>query len=89
MDRRGFLKLFGMATAGLALKEAIPFGRVWSFPSAIVIPTIEEYADLTIPHYTKEALSILRHKFRFEPDPLYLPPRSGKTIKWNRYSRLS
>lgn len=37
MDRRGFLKLFGVGVAGLALEQAIPFGRVWSFPKEIVI----------------------------------------------------
>lgn len=40
MDRRGFLKMFSAGAAGLALEQAIPFGRVWSFPSKIVIPTL-------------------------------------------------
>lgn len=38
MNRRGFFCLLGGTIAGLVLDEAIPFGRVWSFPSAIVIP---------------------------------------------------
>lgn len=38
MNRRGFLGLLGAAVAGIALQEAIPLGRVWSFPSKIVIP---------------------------------------------------
>lgn len=38
LDRRGFLRGLGMAVAGLALEQAIPLGRVWSFPSNIVVP---------------------------------------------------
>jgi hypothetical protein len=38
MDRRRFLSLLGAGTAGLALADAIPFGRVWSFPSVIRLP---------------------------------------------------
>jgi len=37
MDRRGFLKLFGAAVAGIALEQAVPLGRVWSFPKEIVL----------------------------------------------------
>lgn len=37
MNRRGFLKALGVGVAGIALKEAIPFNRVWSFPKNIVI----------------------------------------------------
>jgi hypothetical protein len=36
MDRRGFLKFLGAGAAS----AAIPFGRVWSFPSNIVIPSL-------------------------------------------------
>lgn len=36
-ERRGFLKLFGAGVAGIALEQAIPFNRVWSFPKKIVI----------------------------------------------------
>ncbi len=38
MDRRGFFKLFGIGVAGIALEQAIPLGRVWSFPKEIVLP---------------------------------------------------
>ena len=38
MNRRGFLGLLGAAIAGIALEQAIPLGRVWSFPRNIVIP---------------------------------------------------
>lgn len=35
MERRNFLKLFGGTVAGIALEQAIPLGRVWSFPKRI------------------------------------------------------
>jgi|ERR1051326_6792424 hypothetical protein len=38
MNRRNFLALFGAAVAGIALDQAIPFNRVWSFPQNIVVP---------------------------------------------------
>jgi hypothetical protein len=38
MDRRRFLGLLGLGVAGIALDEAIPLNRVWSFPARIVIP---------------------------------------------------
>lgn len=41
MDRRGFLALLGSAVAGIALEQAIPLGRVWSFPKKIVIAKTE------------------------------------------------
>jgi len=36
MNRRGFFKLFGLGVAGIALEQAIPLGRVWSFPTEII-----------------------------------------------------
>lgn len=42
MDRRGFLKLFAGAAVAAVAAEAIPFNRVWSFPSQIRIATLEE-----------------------------------------------
>jgi len=30
--------LLGVGLGGIALEQAIPFGRVWSFPSKIVVP---------------------------------------------------
>jgi hypothetical protein len=38
MDRRGFMRLFAGGVAGIALGQAIPFNRVWSFPKEIVVP---------------------------------------------------
>lgn len=46
MERRGFLKLFGGAVAGIALEQAIPLGRVWSFPKKIVV------SDWAVPKST-------------------------------------
>ncbi len=37
MNRRNFFKLFSAGVAGIALEQAIPLGRVWSFPKKIVI----------------------------------------------------
>lgn len=37
MNRRNFFTSLTAGVAGLALNEAIPFGRVWSFPSNLVI----------------------------------------------------
>lgn len=37
MNRRGFFKLFGLGVAGIALEQAIPLGRVWSFPKNILV----------------------------------------------------
>jgi hypothetical protein len=39
MERRSFLKGLGAVIGGLALAEAVPLGRVYSFPSEIVPPT--------------------------------------------------
>lgn len=46
MNRRNFLFLFGAGVAGIAIQQAIPFGRVWSFPKEIVVPEVsfEEFA---------------------------------------------
>jgi hypothetical protein len=38
MNRRNFLSLFSAGVAGIALEQAIPLGRVWSFPKKIVVP---------------------------------------------------
>lgn len=38
MNRRGFLRSIGLGIGGIALEQAIPLGRVWSFPKKIVVP---------------------------------------------------
>src|SRR5437899_110770 len=37
MDRRSFLRGLGVVISGVAVEQAIPLGRVWSFPKQIVI----------------------------------------------------
>lgn len=61
MDRRNFFKLFTAGIAGLALKEAIPFGRVWSFPSSIIS---SKNVLLTDEQITRECLSLLKDNLR-------------------------
>lgn len=41
MNRRNFLSLFSAGVAGIALEQAIPLGRVWSFPKEIKIANLE------------------------------------------------
>lgn len=38
MDRRRFLQLLTSGAAAAAVAPVIPFGRVWSFPTKIVLP---------------------------------------------------
>lgn len=73
MNRRSFLRSLGAAVAGIALGEAIPFNRVWSFPSKIVVPVAGEVIVgttnfgpfLTIPMITQECLRILKENLKF------------------------
>lgn len=46
MNRRSFLSLFGAGVAGIALEQAIPLGRVWSFPKEIVIADTLKAGDI-------------------------------------------
>jgi hypothetical protein len=48
MDRRRFLSLFGLGVAGIALEQAVPLGRVWSFPSEIVIPELSSAQSIAL-----------------------------------------
>lgn len=47
MNRRRFMSLLGLGVAGIALEQAIPLGRVWSFPKEIVITNYQEALALT------------------------------------------
>ena len=60
MDRRGFLKLFTAGVAGIALEQAIPLGRVWSFPKEIVIAPCAGNAFLNVEWITMETLRTLK-----------------------------
>jgi|FreactTroBogLake_1042271.scaffolds.fasta_scaffold51506_2 hypothetical protein len=73
MQRRQFLKFFSAGIAGLALDQAIPFGRVWSFPKEIVI-----FKGLD-----------LAHKFDFSANQLRAFEMLNRTIdKWQRAPRF-
>lgn len=54
---------------GIALEQAIPFNRVWSFPSKIVIPQIRQTEPrntlLSTEWITRESLKILQRNFKF------------------------
>ena len=64
MNRRNFLSLFSAGVASIALEQAIPLGRVWSFPKKIVIPNV----FLKTEWITEESLRILKRnlQLRFE-----------------------
>lgn len=47
MERRGFLKALAGVVGGIAIEQAIPFGRVWSFPKNIKCLNFE-YGGLPI-----------------------------------------
>jgi hypothetical protein len=42
MNRRNFISTLLGAGAGLALEEAVPFGRVWFFPQKVRIANLAE-----------------------------------------------
>lgn len=66
MNRRSFLRSLGAAVAGISLGEAIPFNRVWSFPSKIVVPVPylgNQY--LTTEMISKEVLRVLQTHLKF------------------------
>lgn len=58
MDRRGFLKALGGVIGGIAVAEAIPLGRVWSFPSEIKVARgfeiTKDYYSIEWPVVTRE-----------------------------------
>jgi hypothetical protein len=49
MNRRGFLRSIGLGIGGIALEQAIPLGRVWSFPKKIVLPQYQYMELLHVP----------------------------------------
>jgi hypothetical protein len=97
MNRRGFLGGMAALIGGLALEQAIPFGRVWLFPSEI---TVNRNVILTPDMITREVLRILHEKMRFmgtidrrydlkfAASDLYLPRRefTARIIRPQLYS---
>lgn len=70
MDRRGFLKGLGLVIGGVALEQAVPLGRVWSFPAKIVplnigLSGVNQLWIWPIPdtaiYYDPVAISTLKH----------------------------
>jgi hypothetical protein len=45
MNRRRFFELLGMGVSGIALEQAIPFNRVWSFPKDIILAKQDSLRD--------------------------------------------
>ena len=45
MNRRDFFKSLGLVIGGVAVEQAIPLGRVWSFPTNIVIAPTNKFLD--------------------------------------------
>ncbi|HWF03560.1 MAG TPA: twin-arginine translocation signal domain-containing protein [Candidatus Angelobacter sp.] len=45
MDRRGFLKGLAALVGGVALEQAVPLGRVWSFPKEIKVRPSIQYSN--------------------------------------------
>jgi hypothetical protein len=79
MNRRGFLKMLGGGVAGIALAEAVPLGRVWSFPKVLkligidlaaagedvtAVSLVEGNVFLTTEYFTMEYLRVLKNKLR-------------------------
>lgn len=92
MDRRGFLKGLGALIGGVALAEAIPFERVWSFPSVPVVANIARGNQFLTPTWiTREALRIFERNLTFVNAnsrlDLVLPPYSGSVIKFRQPER--
>lgn len=76
MNRRGFLGMLIGGVAAAAAEQMIPLGRVWSFPSKIVIPEmpvveLAQYSDyislssLPTLSYDRRALEVLKRNLVF------------------------
>jgi hypothetical protein len=91
LNRRSFFRFLGAGAATLALSEAIPFGRVWSFPSKIVVPktgnrllTCEEVSAMVARIYADKIDELMMHGsavLRIDWDREFAKPRPvGQTI---------
>lgn len=60
MNRRSFLKNLGLFVGGVAIEQAIPFNRVWSFPSEI-----KTFPNLASIYYSPAAISELKQNLIF------------------------
>ena len=62
MNRRGFLGVLSGAIAGIAIEQAIPLGRVWSFPTDIVAARRNRL--LTTDDICRETLRLLQERLK-------------------------
>jgi len=65
MNRRNFLRILGGTALAVAIEEAIPLNRVWSFPSKIVVPTYDELNAITLRAIREQ---VVLDEF-FQPSP--------------------
>lgn len=67
MNRRNFLTGLATLIGGVAIESAIPFNRVYSFPSNIVIPSSTYntylYGSDAIVFYKKDWMEKLKQQF--------------------------
>lgn len=99
MNRRGFLQVLSAGVAGIALEQAIPFGRVWSFPTeirrycGIDLAFGSDSFIITEVFMHREALRMLDNQMRFVD--FYVRPlrvenfKVGDRITINRVIRRS
>lgn len=75
MDRRTFLKKLGLTVGGLALQEAIPFNRVWSFPKEIKVVNVPKYTHLSYALGTKISWELIEdYTYQLVPRILMIHP---------------
>jgi hypothetical protein len=83
VDRRSFIGLLGAGIAGIALEQAIPLGRVWSFPKEIVVAnpnlvmsaaTLGFMASIRMPQRYRVIRKIGESLYGVEPDPFRVLP---------------
>lgn len=80
MNRRGFLGALGAMIGGVVLEQAIPFNRVWSFPTEVKVQTAS-LQDLTVVYYDRKMLAALHANLFFNEAFSYRePPRPNGTM---------
>lgn len=76
MNRRNFLAGLGALVGGIAIEQAIPLNRVWSFPRQIVIHKAADEASMILPFasitnyldiiwYDRRAIDLLKRNVGF------------------------
>jgi|SRR5579864_1335360 len=78
MNRRGFLEFVGAGVAGIALDQAIPLNRVWSFPKKIVLA---REGVLDRPYGFEWSADMLERIA--SGNDLWFFDHAGKLWKWN------